>query len=232
MGNHVLLICPGDYKDQGVIPGGRSDVRTTIVGRTHCHILSSSMNALNIRMVGHSPRFRARETARIIAYVHEGVEPQEIAGLDDLDYGAWQGQALTELEGDPAWRQFHANPDGSRCPGGESLREAGARLMEVLNGLPSHQDGVIALVTHSNVIRGALAAVLGCSIDSAMRMDLLPASVTQLLQGADGGWRVGGINLRTGHNLTAATNWGRWTDRDVLDEQWAPDGESRLFRPY
>jgi broad specificity phosphatase PhoE len=227
MANQVLLIRPGTYKGMGLVLAGRGGTPLSVIGRTQSHALSASLANAKIRMVGHSPSFRAQVTAKIIAYVHD-LEVQEIVALDDVEFGAWRGRTLSELEQQAEWQGWHADPDNARCPAGETIKEAGARLLSVLDGLPAHPDGIIVLVTHANMIRAALATILGCSFAIAMRFDIAPASITELRE-KKGNWQVGGVNLRSGHGLTAPTDFGRWpADREAIGEAWAPDGKTRL----
>ena len=227
MSREVLLIRCADYKGLGSMLPGRDDAPLTVTGRTHAHSLSASLSSARISMVGHGSSSRARVTAQIIAYVHD-TQPQPIAALDDLDYGNWRGRTLSELESDSQWQTWHADPDNVRWPGNETPMQAGQRALAALGSLPAGDDGLVVLVTHANIIRAALVTVLGCSFSSALRMDIAPASITQLRR-KDGAWQVGGVTLRGGYGLVAPTNHCLWpANRDGVGEKWAPGSETRL----
>jgi broad specificity phosphatase PhoE len=56
---------------------------------------------------------------------------------------------------------------------------------------------IVAMVTHCDVIRAVIAAILGLSLDHILRFDVAPASVSRLVAG-EWGARVVSINEVTG----------------------------------
>ena len=76
---------------------------------------------------------------------------------------------------------------------GESMAEAQARIVGHLQAAPAGET--IAMVTHSDMIRAAVAHVLGLSLDHLLRFDIDPASVTGVAVG-DWGARLLWMNER------------------------------------
>lgn len=228
MANQILLVTPGDHMGQRELFAAKPDTPVTPIGRSHCHVVSASIRALDVSMLCHGPAFRASLTAKLISIVHEGLFPREVPGLDEVNTGRWQGLTIAEVQQDPEWKNWLTSPDDFRFPGGETMAEAGNRLMKVLNGLPAHPDRPIVLVTHPGTIRAALAQILGCSIASVLKLGFTPVGITQLFQN-DEGWTVGGINLRGAYRLATPVNTGGWPkDIEAVGEHWAPGGRTRL----
>jgi ribonuclease H / adenosylcobalamin/alpha-ribazole phosphatase len=58
-----------------------------------------------------------------------------------------------------------------------------------------HGDRAIAVVSHCDIIRGAIAHYLGLPLDNLLRFDIDPASVSRLVVGSWGA-RVMSVNER------------------------------------
>lgn len=142
-----------------------------------------------------SPRERAFYTAREIAEPHE-LTANVLDALDEVDFGEWTGRSFDELEGDPLWDAWNAERSTARPPEGESMGEAVDRAMAGLSGLAErHADGLVAAVSHCDIIRGVIARVLGMPLDNLLRFDIEPASVSRLVVGSWGA-RVMSVNER------------------------------------
>jgi len=111
-----------------------------------------------------SPMGRCKQTAEPLARLLN-TEPQPLHGLQDLDYGLWQG--LTHEEVKKRWPDLYAGWRGTpqliRFPGGESLQDLVARtadgLREVLRRHPGNSE-VVLLVGHDSVNRALLLQLL------------------------------------------------------------------------
>ena len=105
-----------------------------------------------------SPLGRARETAALLTDRPVAIDPR----LSEMDWGAWEGQRLTELRAAaPAvMAQNEARGLDFRPPGGESPREVCARLRLLIAELAAAPTPVVA-VTHKGVMRAALVLATG-----------------------------------------------------------------------
>lgn len=140
-----------------------------------------------------SPMERARETAAPIAG-RLGLLAWDSDALCEIDFGAWTGASFDDLRDDPRWRRWNEARGGERPPGGESMAEAQARAMgEVERAREEHPGGRVVLVSHGDVIKAALAGVLGLSLDAHARFEIAPASVSALAVW-DGGGKVLSMN--------------------------------------
>jgi probable phosphoglycerate mutase len=162
------------------LAGRAPGVRLNAQGRRQAQALAGALTALAVEAVYSGPLERARETAAILA---DGLgRPLEPAnGLDELDYGDWTGRTLESLTDDPVWRAFNGSRSTTRIPGGETMGEVVARArVEVERLRRAHPDGMVAAVSHGDVIRGLVLDALGVSLDHIHRLEVAPASVTVL----------------------------------------------------
>jgi probable phosphoglycerate mutase len=133
---------------------------------------------LPLAAVYSSPLERALDTARPLA------DDRQLAvivrgELDELDFGVWTGMSFAELQGVAAWREFNAERSRAAVPGGERAADAQARMVGFLdNARIRHTGATFAVVSHAEVIRGAVLWYAGRSLDRFSEIDIDPASVT------------------------------------------------------
>lgn len=187
---HVHL----DRMFSGRMPG----VPLSDVGRAQAARLRQRLAGEGIAHVQCSPLERTRETAAVIASACGVDAPEEVPALLELDLGEWTGRAFGTLEGDPAWTAWNTRRGSARVPGGETMVEAQARIVAHIGRLVRENDGeTVALVSHSDMIRAAVAWVLGLPLDYLLRFDVGPASVTRVVAG-DWGARLMTLNEGVG----------------------------------
>jgi probable phosphoglycerate mutase len=133
----------------------------------------------------------------VAARLGEEVRPCE--ALAEVDFGDWAGRRVDDLRaGDPRWRWWNEFRSGTPAPGGETAVEVQARVVgEVLRLRSVHPETVVALVSHADVIRAALAWALGVPLDLARRLEVGLASASVVAIGDGGPW-VLGVNLVEG----------------------------------
>ncbi len=118
---------------------------------------------------------------------------QVVEALDEIDFGDWTGAAFADLHG-PEWDHWNARRATARTPGGESMDEAVGRIASHVEALARDRGGeAIAVVTHSDMIRGLVARVLGLSLDNLLRFEIDPASLSRI-QAGPWGARVLSLN--------------------------------------
>ncbi|MFB6849054.1 histidine phosphatase family protein [Streptomyces sp. NPDC056373] len=137
-----------------------------------------------------SPSARCRQTAGAL-----GLDGAEAAGLAGLDVGRWRGRTLDEVavaEPEAVGRWL---TDPSSAPhGGESVRDACARVAHWLDGL-RETDGRTLAVVEPDVVRAAVVHALGLPASGFWRLDVPPLTATEF-SGRGGRW-----NLRLGRPL-------------------------------
>jgi probable phosphoglycerate mutase len=135
---------------------GRTDLGLNKQGRLEAGRAADACRRLGVGLVASSPTRRARETAEIIA---ESVECrlEIVDAFDEVDFGRWSGKLFSELVADPEWRRFNDDGADVDIPEGEGLD---AVILRIKNGLehvcPRDDSGEVVIVTHAEIIRGAM----------------------------------------------------------------------------
>lgn len=149
-------------------------------GRQQAELLGQRLASEGLDRVQTSPRERTRETADAIGR-SAGVPVEIVDALDEIDFGAWAGRDFTELSDDPLWQEWNTRRDRARCPDGETMGEATARITSHLQELArTHPGKRIALVSHADMLRGLIASLLGLGLDKMLRFEIAPASISRV----------------------------------------------------
>ncbi len=133
-----------------------------------------------------SPLRRARDTAEALG---TGLPVEIDERWIEVDYGEYDGRPLGAVP-DEVWTRWRSDPD-FRPPGGESLREAGARVRSACEELFGPEEGearggAVVVVSHVSPIKAATCWALGLPDQGAWRLYLATASVTRITWGANG----------------------------------------------
>lgn len=193
----LLLVRHAEHVDFNLRLSGRRDgVPLSERGRAQAATLSALLNAETIDRVEASPLDRTRATAEALGKP-VAIEP----ALIEIDMGEWTGRAIADLtDDDPAWRAWNEHRGTARIPGGESMAEAQARIVDHVRAAALAHDGeTIVMVSHSDMIRAAICWALGLPLDNLLRFDIEPASVSRLVVG-DWGARVVSVNEGVTHH--------------------------------
>lgn len=190
----IYLIRHAVHDLVGRVLAGRMDgVGLSEEGRRQSVRLADRLQAKPLRALYSSPLQRARETAVPLAE-RSGISADIEPALNELDFGAWTGREIASLCDDPLWRSFNALRSRTRAPGGESMLEAQARIVAFLEDMHDrHADAPVAVVSHGDVLKAAVLHYLGMPLDSFLRFELEPASIT-VLELAPWGSRILALN--------------------------------------
>ena len=140
-----------------------------------------------------SPLERTRETAAPIA-ARLGLEPQVREEAIEVDYGEWTNRTIDELRPLDLWQRYNAARSITRIPNGETVVEVQARMVNLLEELRLvHSNDRIALVSHGDPIRTAIAFYLGVPLDLLQRLEVSPGSIS-VLEFSDWGARLIRLN--------------------------------------
>jgi probable phosphomutase (TIGR03848 family) len=149
-------------------------------GRKQAARLAEWLEAVPLEAIYSSPLERALETAQPIAKSHH-LELQIRDSLGETRYGELDGKPLEEVMESELWEQFRAYPSRTRFPGAETIYEVQVRVVgELEHLLQSYRDGNIAVVTHADPIRVAVARYIGLPLDLVGRIWVSTASITVL----------------------------------------------------
>lgn len=173
-----LLIRHGHCDAVGKWLAGRRDgLSLSATGREDAERLSAALKWLPLTAVYTSPLARAVETAEPLARDH-GLPLSVRDALTDIDFGEWTGHTMEELAGDPRWKAFNDDRRHACPPRGEALVAVQQRVVAELSRLArAHGGEIVALVTHAEPIRCAVAALNGYTLDEVKAVDIDAAHV-------------------------------------------------------
>jgi len=193
---NLLLIRHGLTDWVGQRHAGRTPgVHLNDEGRVQAAALAQWLSPAAVRLAAiyASPLERTLETAQPLAEAHN-LAVQIGADLVEVDPGDWTGRAFEELRKEDLWTVIQTYPSGARFPGGESVHGVQARMVALLDAIrDAHPGQTVAVVSHADPIRLAVAHYVGLPLDLYHRLSIDPASVT-LLAFSRGGVRLVCLN--------------------------------------
>jgi broad specificity phosphatase PhoE len=150
-------------------------------GRAQAERLASRMQREHLTAIYSSPLERAEETAKMLSRASEIADVTLVDALDEIDFGSWSGLGFEELDQDPAWRRWNAMRSLAATPSGETMLMVQSRIVAFISDLIRQgAETVAALVSHADVIKAAVIYYLGLCLDSWLRFEIAPASITTL----------------------------------------------------
>ncbi|HLI82449.1 MAG TPA: histidine phosphatase family protein [Bryobacteraceae bacterium] len=174
---YLIRHAMNDYVGQA-LAGWLPDVHLNAEGREQAARLAKTLAGAGLTHIYSSPLERALETAVPLAEA-SGLAIETREELGEIRTGNWTGKTFAQLEADPEWRIYNQYRGGTRVPGGEMMIETQARMVgEIVRLRQAHPRGKVAIVSHADPIRAALAFFLGMPIDFYPRMEIQPASVS------------------------------------------------------
>jgi broad specificity phosphatase PhoE len=143
---------------------GRRDVPLDAQGYQDAVDAARLLSSAGLAAVYSGPLRRTLATAQIIADEARVEDVRILHGLNNVDYGAWEGMTSEEAAMfDPvAFDLYKSAPDRAVCPHGERLRDAEKRMIEALRLIGSRHGGeTVVAVTHAVMIRLAVVSLTG-----------------------------------------------------------------------
>jgi len=164
-----------------VLWGRQRDVHLNDCGKSAARALAERVAQNHFAAIYSSPMERAVETAEEIAKHNDQMPVKISEPFNELDFGEWTGETIESLDNDPVWRQFNSVRTRTPIPGGESILDVQARIVDELKRLAfTHEDGDVAIVSHADVIKAALAYFGNLDLDRPELFNLPPCSVSLL----------------------------------------------------
>ena len=177
----ILLIrhAVNDFVKTGKLAGWTPGVYLNDEGKAQAEALGKRLAELPLAQIYASPIERTMETAAAIAQHHPQLKVEANAEIGEVRYGDWEGMAISDLQRRKMWSIVQEYPSRARFPNGETMRAVQSRIVNALESLVCrHQDEMIALVFHADLIKMALAHYLGMHLDVFQRIVISPASIS------------------------------------------------------
>jgi len=134
-----------------------------------------------------SPLHRARQTANLVAG-ELGLAVREVESLRECAFGEWEGRTFAEVqEGWPDELTAWLSDTSVAPPGGESFDAVAARVRRARDQLLTRHPGrAVLVVTHVTPIKLLVREALRAPLSALYRMELSPASLTEIEWYAEG----------------------------------------------
>jgi probable phosphoglycerate mutase len=162
------------------IAGRMPDVHLNAKGKQQAERLAEKLSRKPIQKIFSSPLERAIETAEPLAKKLD-LKIQISDAFNEIDFGDWTGLSLEQLAPFPKWQQWNSFRSGTRIPNGELIVEVQSRMVKQIELIRREfPNGAVAIFGHGDPIKSALFYFLGLSLDSFQRIEISPASVSEL----------------------------------------------------
>lgn len=162
---------------------GSSDVTLSDEGRRQVASLAERLKNETLDAIYASPLIRTMETARILATPH-GLTPIAEPGLQEIDYGHWEGLSRSEVERDHAaeYEIWQEDPFTIAPAGGESGVNVLNRALPVMRRIvEAHRHRAVLVVSHKGTNRLLISSLLGFDMRGYRdRLDQSPAALSIL----------------------------------------------------
>ena len=186
---HVEGISPERFR-------GRAELPLTELGRHEAELTAARIAASwRPAAIYTSPMSRCIDTGVAIGKPL-GLSASAMPGLNDIDYGDWQG--LTADEARARWPDeldtWYRHSDWAAIPRGETLQQVLARAVAALREvIRNHPDDTVVLVAHDSINRVLLLHALELPSSRYWRIKQSPCCINELDFG-EHGFTILGIN--------------------------------------
>jgi len=180
---------------QGLLSGRLPGIDLDEHGIAQAKALAKQFGATDLKAIVSSPVSRCQQTANFLSEEKSmGIVSDE--RFTEMDFGLWQGRFLADLAKEQMWTAVQREPSSVRFPEGETFQEVANRSTE---GIRHWNDllgvGSYAVFTHADVIKVAVAQVLGLPLDNFQRISVDPCSIT-IVDYADDKATLRALNVR------------------------------------
>lgn len=180
----ILLIrhAHSTANDRGILAGRSAGVVLTDHGTTQANELAERLKGVSIAKIHISPLERCHLTINpLLKKIPVKARPKIVIteDLSEVDYGKWTGKKLSALYREKLWKVVQDRPSAMYFPEGEGLASVQVRAMRAVHTAAS-EPGLQIIVSHGDVIKSIVAAVLGTHMDNFQKIVIDPASITVL----------------------------------------------------
>jgi broad specificity phosphatase PhoE len=166
-------------------------------------------------------------TGQIIAESLGLTTTEPLTGLNDVDYGQWQGLTVEEVKAHWAeeFEKWSRTPHLAEFPRGETLQGVLARVSRVLRDLlRQHPRDTVVLVGHNSVNRVILLRALDLPLSRYRCLTQDHCAISEL-DFSNGSFRVKSLN-ETFHLQAARLAWPRSSGKDSARQEGSmPDAQ-------
>lgn len=160
------------------LSGRMNGVHLNEEGRMQAKNLAERLSDFPIAAIYSSPLERTLETAEPIARsLHLQTIPQD--DFIEIDFGEWTNCSIEELTKNSQFQLFNTFRSCTPIPGGETMQQAQVRIISGLRKLCiQHPQETVIVISHSDLIKSAIAHYAGIHLDLFHRIEISPASIS------------------------------------------------------
>jgi len=159
------------------IAGWTPGIHLDELGREQARAAAHQLRHACLKCVYTSPLERCYETAQIIADMNN-VPVRVDHRFGEFDFGEWTGVSLEELRRDDRFVCFNHERGRAGAPGGETAVHAQQRIVFGIAEIARRHPGQpVAIVSHADMIRYALAHYRGMPLDNVLEIEVEPGAV-------------------------------------------------------
>ncbi len=160
--------------------GGRAAHDLDEAGRAQAERLAGRLERDGVTVLVSSPVARVVQTA-IPTASRLGLTVQHEPAFTEIEFAGWTGRGFDELQAQPAWQAWNRFRSTAPVPDGETMLAVQSRAVGALGRLAAAHPGErVAVFTHGDVIKAALAHFLGSPLDLMHRLTIEPASISRI----------------------------------------------------
>lgn len=182
----IILIrhAENEWVKTGKLAGRLPNVHLNEHGQNQAKALGERLSEASLQAIYSSPMERTMETAQAVLDHHPALTIRTLEGVNEVDFGTWEGQKIKVLAQRKMWRAVQMFPSRAYFPGGETFRQAQIRAVDAVESVvEAHPRERVVIVSHSDIIRLIVAHYLGVHLDNFQRVNISPASMTTLYLG-------------------------------------------------
>jgi probable phosphoglycerate mutase len=184
----VLLIrhASNDVLKEQRLAGWMPGVHINAEGQREADSLAQRLAHLQIHAIYSSPLERAMDTAQAVAACQK-LDVQIREDIGEMRAGEWEGKKISEVNETEIFKKLQKSPVGVHLPGGESIDEVQTRMVAAVDAIvAAHPNQMVAIVSHADPLKAALAHYLAMDLNQFQRIAISPASVSIVLFGENG----------------------------------------------
>ena len=170
--------------ESGLLSGRLTGVTLSSKGYQQALTLVERIGATTFDQVRISPLQRCHETIEpwLTSKYGNGIKQFIIDdGLNEVDYGSWSGRKLSSLRKEALWKEIQHNPKSVTFPGGEKLARAQSRSVPSVQAAhKNRKNGIYLFISHGDIIKAAIAALIGIPFNKFQNLVVNPASLSVL----------------------------------------------------
>lgn len=167
--------------EQGIYQGVTYDTDLSEIGRKQAQILADRFEHIDITQIIASPLKRTIQTAAVVAK-RKHLSIQKELSILETNHGSWEGKHKDTITKTWPWiyEKWLKFPSSTKFPDGEHFLETQKRVTGWWKEFISTNSKDTLIVSHDNIIRVIVAAVLNMKLNRIWKFHLQPTAISEV----------------------------------------------------